>query len=172
MSHLGVGRGHIIQVIFPEPFWNLDILYRKSVEIILRRVVRQMRLKDADAEKEGFLQLALAQLILRPIGGDAIGVVIQGRVRVERTPISLPRPPPQGRLGVEFDLVVGRHVLRLARVVLIEAPPLNFSNEMTTVKQFPNARYVVAILLEKLGQQNRVVEDRISRKRILVYIIA
>ena len=34
MSHLGVGRRHIIQVIFGT-LRNLDILYRKSIEIFL-----------------------------------------------------------------------------------------------------------------------------------------
>ncbi len=75
MCHLSVGRRHVIQVVFPEAFRNFDIFQWESIEILLRRVVGQMRLKDSDAEKEGFLQLALAQLILRPIGGDAIGVV-------------------------------------------------------------------------------------------------
>ena len=99
-------------------------------------------------------------------------MVVQSHVRVARPPIRLSCPSTEGQLRVEFESLERRKVLRLARVVLIEAPPLNFSNEMAAMKQFSNARYVVAILLEKLGQQNRIVEDRISRKRILVYIIA
>ena len=64
-----------------------------------------------------------------------------------------------------------KNVLLLAREILIKASPLDFSLKVPTVKQLSNARYVVTILLEKLGQQNRIVEDGISRKRILVYII-
>ena len=56
VGHLGMSRRHIIQVIFPEPFRKLDRLQRESIEILLRRVVGQMRLKDAGAEKERFLQ--------------------------------------------------------------------------------------------------------------------
>ena len=65
-----------------------------------------------------------------------------------------------------------KNVLRLARVILIKAPSFDFSLKMTAVKQFSSARNVVAILLEKLGQQNRIVEDRISRKGIFIDIIA
>ena len=64
-----------------------------------------------------------------------------------------------------------KNVLLLTRVILIKAPSLDFSLEMSAVKQFSRAHNMVAVLLEKLGQKNRIIEDRISRKRILVYII-
>ena len=90
-------RGHIIQIIFPEPFRNLDILKRESIEIFLRSIVGQMRHKDPGSQKEGLLQFFVAQFLRRPVGGDAVGVIIYCHVCTQGPPINSLRPSSQGR---------------------------------------------------------------------------
>lgn len=133
-----------------------------------------MRLKDAGAQEEGFFQLAPKQFLRGPLRGFAIAGIFDGDVRMVWAPVIGSAHifhPAQGQWSGKLKLP-GRKILLHTGVVLIKAPPFDFLVEMVAVKEFSGAADIVSILLEKLGQENRVVEDGIVDQRTGVDVVA
>ena len=112
-----------------------------------------MRLKDTRAQKEGLLQLAPKQFPFCPIGSDAIGMIVQGHIRMAGPPINLPGPSTEGEPGGKPEPGEGRKILRFAGEVIIKSPAFEFVIEVVTVKKFSTAADVVAVSLENSGSK-------------------
>ena len=133
-----------------------------------------MRFKDTGAQEEGFFQLTPEQFLLCPLRGFSIAGIFDGNVRMVGSPVVGSAHifhPAQGQWPGKLKLP-WRKILRLARIILIKAPSFDFFVEMVAVEQLPGAANEVSILLEELGQENRVIEDGIVNEGTPVDVVA
>ncbi len=98
-----MGSRDIVQIVFLESFRKLDVFQREAVKVLLRCVVGQVWLEDSGSEKEGLLQFTREQLFCRPVRGFAIGMVIDGYISTEGTPIGRSCPTSQRKPGGELE---------------------------------------------------------------------